>query len=44
VIGTVLILFDIQRVTGAIILSGFVVVATVLFLRFWRVPDPMERH
>jgi uncharacterized membrane protein YphA (DoxX/SURF4 family) len=44
VIGAVLVLFGIQPVAGAIILAGFVVVATVLFLRFWRVADPMERH
>ena len=44
VIGAVLVLFGIQPVAGAIILAGFVVVATVLFLRFWRAPDPMERH
>ena len=44
VIGAVLVLFDIQPVVGTIILAGFVVVATVLFLRFWSVPNPMERH
>ena len=44
VIGAVLVLFGIQPVVGTIILAGFVVVATVLFLRFWRVPDPVERH
>jgi uncharacterized membrane protein YphA (DoxX/SURF4 family) len=44
VIGAVMVLFGIQPVAGAIMLAGFVVVATVLFLRFWRVPDPMERH
>src|ERR1017187_10833579 len=44
VIGAVLVLFGIQPVAGAIMLAGFVVVATVLFLRFWRAPDPMERH
>jgi uncharacterized membrane protein YphA (DoxX/SURF4 family) len=44
VIGAVLVLLGIQSVAGAIILAVFVVVATVLFLRFWRVPDPMERH
>ena len=44
VIGAVLVLFGIQPAVGAIILAGFVVVATILFLRFWRVPDPIERH
>jgi len=44
VIGAVLVLFGIQPVVGTIVLAGFVVVATGLFLRFWSVPDPVERH
>lgn len=44
VIGAVLVLFRIRPVAGAIILAAFLIVATVLFLRFWRVQDPMERH
>ena len=42
--GGILVLLDIQTDIGAYLLILFTVAATVIFHRFWLVPDPLMRH
>jgi putative oxidoreductase len=44
VLGAVLVLFHLQVVVGATLLAIFTIAATALFLRFWTVGAPVERH
>ncbi len=42
--GALLLLFDWQRTLGAWLLVAFTVAASVIFHRWWLVPDPLLRH
>jgi len=42
--GAVLLLADLQRVWGAALLIAFTVLASAIFHRWWRIPDPLVRH
>jgi len=42
--GAALLLLDCQRAMGAWLLVAFTVLASVIFHRWWRIPDPLVRH
>jgi uncharacterized membrane protein YphA (DoxX/SURF4 family) len=42
--GALLLLFDLHRALGAAILIVFTVLASAIFHRWWRVPDPLLSH
>ena len=42
--GGLLLLFDYQRRLGAWLLIVFTLLASAIFHRWWRVPDPLLRH
>ena len=42
--GGLLLLFDYDRELGAGLLIAFTVLASLIFHRWWRVPDPLLRH
>ena len=42
--GAALLLLDLQRVLGASLLIAFTVLASAIFHRWWRIPDPLVRH
>jgi len=42
--GATLVLLDFHSAVGALMLIAFVAAATVVFHRFWRMPDPVRRN
>lgn len=42
--GALFLLFDYERSIGAWLLIAFTVLASAIFHRWWRVPDPLLRH
>jgi putative oxidoreductase len=42
--GAILLLIDYGRVVGAALLIAFTVLASLIFHRWWLIPDPLVRH
>lgn len=42
--GAILLLLDYGRVLGAALLIAFTVLASLIFHRWWLIPDPLARH